>query len=34
MDGRDMLKPAPERLYLEDLFVGQRFSSAPHSLDA
>ena len=29
-----MLKPLPERLYLEDLFVGQRFTSAPHKLDA
>jgi acyl dehydratase len=34
MDAHDMLKPAPERLYLEDLFIGQRFSSAPHRLDA
>jgi acyl dehydratase len=28
-----MLK-ASERLYLEDLHVGQRFASAPHQLDA
>ena len=26
--------PSIERLYLEDLFVGQRFTSAPHLLDA
>ena len=24
----------PEALYLEDLYVGQRFTSAPHKLDA
>ena len=24
----------PDRLYLEDLYVGQRFTSAPHKLDA
>ena len=24
----------PEALYLEDLYVGQRFTSAPHPLDA
>jgi acyl dehydratase len=29
-----MLKSPPERLYLEDLYVGQRFTSAPHLLDA
>ena len=29
-----MLKPPTQRLYLEDLTVGQRFTSAPHSLDA
>jgi acyl dehydratase len=29
-----MLKLVPDRLYLEDLFVGQRFTSAPHRLDA
>jgi len=29
-----MLKPVAERLYLEDLYVGQRFTSAPHVLDA
>ena len=28
-----MLKP-PDRLYLEDLYIGQRFTSAPHPLDA
>jgi acyl dehydratase len=28
-----MLKPS-ERLYLEDMYVGQRFISAPHQLDA
>jgi acyl dehydratase len=28
-----MTSPKP-RLYLEDLFVGQRFESEPHSLDA
>ena len=31
---RSMLKPSAERLYLDDLHVGQRFTSAPHSLDA
>jgi acyl dehydratase len=31
---RDMLKSPPNRLYLEDLYVGQRFASGPHSLDA
>ena len=29
-----MLKPPPERLYLDDLSVGQRFISAPHLVDA
>ncbi len=29
-----MLKPPTERLYLEDLYVGQRFTSAPHLIDA
>ena len=29
-----MLRSPPERLYLEDLHVGQRFTSAPHRLDA
>jgi|SRR6185369_9697354 len=29
-----MLKSPPVRLYLEDLYVGQRFSSAPHLVDA
>lgn len=29
-----MLKPPAERLYLEDLHVGQRFTSAPHPLDS
>ena len=29
-----MLKSPTERLYLEDLHVGQRFASAPHKLDA
>jgi acyl dehydratase len=29
-----MLKPPGERLYLEDLHVGQRFTSAPHKLDS
>ena len=29
-----MLKPPVERLYLEDLNVGQRWTSAPHHLDA
>ena len=29
-----MLKTPTPRLYLEDLHVGQRFSSAPHTLDA
>jgi len=29
-----MLKPLGERLYREDLDVGQRFKSAPHFLDA
>lgn len=29
-----MLKSQTERLYLEDLYVGQRFTSAPHPLDA
>lgn len=29
-----MLKTPNERLYLEDLQVGQRFSSAPHRIDA
>lgn len=29
-----MLKPPAERLYLEDLHVGQRWTSAPHPLDA
>lgn len=29
-----MLKPLVERLYLEDLNVGQRWTSAPHHLDA
>ena len=29
-----MLKSPTERLYLEDLYVGQRFASAPHKLDA
>jgi len=29
-----MLKSPPERLYLEDLHVGQTFASAPHKLDA
>jgi acyl dehydratase len=29
-----MFKPRGERLYLEDLQVGQRFTSAPHFLDA
>lgn len=29
-----MLKPPPERLYLDDLSVGQRFMSAPHLVDA
>lgn len=29
-----MLKPPVERLYLEDLHVGRRWTSAPHRLDA
>ena len=29
-----MLQPPPRRLYLEDLYVGQRFASAPHQIDA
>ena len=29
-----MLKSPDQRLYLEDLYVGQRFTSAPHLLDA
>ena len=29
-----MLKSPAERLYLEDLHVGQRFTSAPHQLDS
>jgi acyl dehydratase len=29
-----MLKPVTQRLYLEDLSVGQRFISAPHRIDA
>ena len=29
-----MLKSPAERLYLEDLHVGQRFTSAPHKLDS
>jgi acyl dehydratase len=29
-----MLKPLAERLYLEDLHVGQRFTSAPHLVTA
>lgn len=29
-----MLKPPAERLYLEDLHVGQRFTSAPHLVTA
>lgn len=29
-----MLKPPSEQLYLEDLYVGQRFVSAPHVVDA
>jgi acyl dehydratase len=29
-----MLKPPPERLYLDDLSVGQCFMSAPHLVDA
>ena len=29
-----MLKSPTERLYLEDLHVGQRFASAPHRIDA
>ena len=29
-----MLKSPSERLYLEDLYVGQRFATAPHRLDA
>jgi acyl dehydratase len=29
-----MLKPRAERLYLEDLHVGQRWTSAPHKIDA
>ena len=29
-----MLKSPPQRLYLEDLYVGQRFTSEPHHLDA
>jgi acyl dehydratase len=29
-----MLKPTVEQLYLEDLHVGQRWTSAPHHLDA
>jgi acyl dehydratase len=28
------VKPVTERLYLEDLYVGQRFTSASHTLDA
>jgi acyl dehydratase len=28
-----MLKPPPEPLHLEDLHVGQRFTSAPHVID-
>ena len=29
-----MLKPPTQRLYLEDLYVGRRFASEPHRLDA
>lgn len=29
-----MSSPSSDLLYLEDLFVGQRFESAPHRLDA
>lgn len=29
-----MSNAAPERFHLDDLFVGQRFKSAPHAIDA
>ena len=29
-----MLQSPPGRLYLEDLYVGQRFASEPHEIDA